>query len=143
MAQLPRVAAPATTAVSASHSRTVPTARSSSGASSPVEQISISTGAEFDTTPFAFQDEFRNPANDDNRQPSHKRQHYGLLNASSESFASILQAGNDEVEFDQHGDPVTRSYSGTVSKAINTYEMNSKIISGTNPVRGTEISLTL
>jgi len=143
MAQLPRVAAAAPSAVSATHSRTVPTARSVSGASSSIEQLSVSSETQFDTAPFAFQDEFRHPANDDHRQPSHKRQHYGLLNASSESFATIIQAGSDEVELNPQGEPNGRRYTGTVTKAISTYELNSKIISGTNPVRGTEISLTL
>ena len=143
MAQLPRVIAPAPQAASTTQSRAVAIGRVASVSVSTVEEPGFSTAAQLDTAPFAFQNRTPEPANDDRHQPQHRREHFGVLNASSESFASILQSGSEEAELDDYGYPVQRIYAGTVSKAIKTYELNHKVISGTNPLRGTEISLTL
>ena len=142
MAQLPRVT-PAPQAASTTQTRAIAIGRVASVAASKVEEPGFSTAAQLDTAPFAFYNGTPEPANDDRRQQGHKRQHFGLLNAPSESFAAILQSGSEEAELDDFGNPVNKIYAGTLSKAIKTYEINHKVIHGTNTVRGSEISLTL
>ncbi len=143
MAQLPRVIAPAPQAVSTTQPRAIAAGRVASVSVATVEEPGFSTATQLDTAPFAFHNRSPDPANDDRQQPKHKREHFGILNASSESFASILQSGSEEAELDDYGYPVHKIYAGAVSKAIKTYELNHKVISGTNPIRGTEVSLTL
>jgi hypothetical protein len=142
MALLPRISVPPAQAATP-QSRAVVNARVASTSTSTVGEPDFASATQLDTEPFGFFDHTPNPVNDDEQRQNHKRQHFGLLNAPSESFASILEAGAEDIELDDYGNPVSRVYSGTVSKAIETYELNSKVISGTNPVRGTEISLTL
>ena len=143
MALLPRISVPAAQAASSTQPRAVVNSRVASTSTSSVGEADFASAAQLDTEPFGFFDHTPNAANDDEQQPKHKRQHFGLLNSSSEAFASILESGIENAELDNYGNPVNRVFAGTVSKAIKTYELNSKIISGTNPVRGTEISLTL
>jgi hypothetical protein len=143
MAQLPRVIATAPQAASTTQTRSVAIGRVASISSSSVEEPGFSTATQLDTAPFAFHDRTLEHANDDRRQQGHKRQHFGLLNAPSVAFASIFEGGTETTNLDDFGNPVEQVFSGTVSKAIKTYELNHKVISGNNPVRGTEVSLTL
>jgi len=143
MAQLPRIAASVSQAVTSAQSRTVTAGRINSVSSASLNEASASAASQFDTAPYNFNNSSPDRANDDQRQPGHKRQHFGLLNAPSEAFASILGSGSGDPELDSFGNPVSKVFANNVSKAIKTYELNHKIISGTNPVRGTEISLTL
>ena len=143
MAQLPRVTATAPQAVSTAQPRIIATGRVASVATPTVEEPGFSTAAQLDTAPFAFYNTTPEPANDDKRQQGHKRQHFGLLNTQSESFAAILQSGLENTELDRYGNPVSKVTAGALSKAIKTYEFNHRVISGTDAVRGTEISLTL
>jgi len=142
MAQLPRIA-PAPQAAPSTQTRAIAIGRVASVAATKVEEPGSSAAVQLDTAPFAFYNETPEPANDDRRQQGHKRQHFGLLNAPSESFAAILQSGSEEAEFDDFGNPVRKVTAGTLSKAIKTYELNYKVINGTNTVRGSEVSLTL
>jgi len=142
MAQLPRVTS-APQAASTTQTRAIAVGRVASVATSKVDEPEFSTAAQLDTAPFTFYNGTPEPANDDRRNQGHKRQHFGLLNAPSESFAAILQSGSEEAELDGFGNPVSKIYAGALSKAIKTYEINHKIIHGTNTVRGSEISLTL
>jgi len=143
MAQLPRVTATAPQAASTSQPRAIATGRVASVSSTRVEEPGFSTATQLDTAPFAFHNGTPEPANDDRRQQGHKRQHFGLLNAPSESFAALLQSASENANFDNFGNPVNKITAEVLSRAIKTYELNHKVISGTETVRGSEISLTL
>ncbi len=143
MALLPRISVSAAQAASSAQPRAVVNARVASVSSGSIAESDFASSTQLDTEPFGFFDHTPNPANDDEQRQNHKRQHFGLLNAPSESFASILEAGIEDVEIDDYGYPINKVFSGSVAQAIKTYELNSKVISGTNSVRGTELSLTL
>ena len=142
MAVIPRtdVVTP-TTSVTAT--RTGPPTRVAS-VSQSVEQLYGSSGVAFNAAAFGFAEEGR--ASFERGGDGRPRQHApGLINAPTQTFAALLEAGDqffgggaaDEAKIR------ARKFTGLVSKAIEIYETNAKIISGTNNVLGTSFSAVL
>ena len=109
-----------------------------------VDAIYGGAGVAFDAAAFGYAEEGR--ASFDRGNDGRSRQRApGLINAPSQTFAAILEAG-DQFFSGGVGEEAgirARKFTGLVSKAIETYENNAKIISGTNVIRGTSFSQVL
>jgi hypothetical protein len=107
-----------------------------------VDQLYAGAGVAFDAAAFGYAEEGR--ASFD-RGDGRSRQHTpGLINAPSQTFAAILEASDQF--FRGGGDDANiraRKFTGLVSKAIEIYENNAKVINGTNVIRGTSFSAVL
>lgn len=106
-----------------------------------VESPNGGVGLAFDTTTFGFREDPRGFASNDNdrRQAPWSG---GTLLAPSQTFAAILEAG-DGAAGNAARTNTTRHFQGILSKAINTYETNAKIIHGQLEPRGTSVSMRL
>jgi len=137
----------ASPAVATSAPRPAAGARVASLHSGPIEEASISTGTFFDTTPYEYRDGQTQARNDDHQTGGHqaplRRQHLGTINATSEAFASLLDSNLRGDVVDDFGNVHQKTFPNVISQAISTYELNSKVIAGTNPILGSELSLTL
>ena len=146
MALIPKTAS-VSSAIATSTPRPAAGARVASIGGGQVEQASISTETFFDTSPYEFTEQRAQARNDDsqnNRQPAaHRRNHFGTINATSEAFASLLDSDTGRGVIDDFGNVHQQTNPSIITQAISTYEVNSQVISGQNPVLGTEISLTL
>lgn len=148
MALVPKLAS-ASTAISTSVPRPTASARVASLGGGVIDQAAISTGTFFDTSPYEYTETHKQARNDDspnspNRQKAApRREHFGVINATSEAFASLLDYDPSRNIIDDFGNVHQPTSPSVVNQAISTYELNSQVISGNTPVLGTEISLTL
>ncbi len=145
MALVPKLAS-AGSAIATSGPRPAAGARVASLGNSAIEQASISTETFFDTSPYEYTDGRSRARNDDHQsgqQPPHRRNHFGVLNATSEIYAAILESGTTGGVIDDFGNTHQPTTPSVVSQAITTYELNSQVISGDLPKRGGELSLSL
>ena len=133
-------------AVTSSIVRPTAGARVASHRGGAVEEIAISSETFFDTSPYEYADGQPHARNDDhlpNQKFQHQREHFGAINATSEVFASLLASENKGDRVDQFGNVHQQANPSDVIRAIGIYELNSRIISGVNPILGTHISITL
>lgn len=140
MATVPKAAA-ALAPTSAVTARSGPPTRVASYGPS-VEQLYASAGPSFNPAASGFPEEGR-PAlgrdtNRRSRQPTP-----GVFSAPTQTFAAILESGDQFFSGGEPGAVRSARFSGLVSKAIEIYEKNAKIVTGTNNVLGTSVSLTL
>lgn len=146
MALVSKIAS-ASPAMVSSVTRPTAGARVASLHSGPIDEASISTGSFFDTSPYEYTGGQNAARNDDQqnggRQAPLRRQHLGTINATSEAFASLLDFDARGDVMDDFGNVHQKTFPSVITQAIATYEQNSKVISGTNPVLGSELSLTL
>lgn len=145
MALVPKLAS-ASSAIATSAPRPAAGARVASLGNGTVEQASISTETFFDTSPYEYTDGRSRARNDDRQpgqQPQHRRDHFGVLNATSEIYAAMLEYDASTGVIDDFGNVHQPTYPSVVSQAITTYELNSQVISGSLPKRGEELSLSL
>jgi len=120
-----------------------PGARVASFGSSPVEELNPKLGTAFDDAFYLLQDYGRGRLPQGREQQSH-HQAVGMLRATSQAFAAFLEfeTGGSKVTGDG-ADGGSRGSPGLVSRAINAYETNARVISGGEPELGTSLSLTL
>ncbi len=145
MALVPKLASASSTVITSSP-RPAAGARVAAVRPGPIEETALSTETFFDTSPYEYrgnQPQARNDGGHNSRQAQLKREHFGAINATSETFAALLDMESKSEVIDVFGNVHQKSSRHVVSQAISIYEQNSQVISGTNPVLGTEISLTL
>ena len=142
MAQLPKpIAAPA---AASSFGRVGHGARVAAFNSGVIDEGNASTALSLDAAPPGFDDRPRFDETLRQERGEQRRQQafdYGrLFTADSSVFASILERP-DEAPSDNPHRPVGEG--ATVGRAISTYETNARVITGTNPLSGTEFSISL
>lgn len=109
----------------------------------PVEALNPKLGTLLDDGAFLFHAYQRNdppPERDD--RPDGRG--LGLVRSSSQAFAAFLEfdgGGEPGGESSRHGG--TAPFSGTLSRAISTYEANARVISGTAVPCGASLSINL
>ena len=111
-----------------------------------VEEAAISSETFFDSLPYEYTGNQPLAQNDDQHRPQiyqHRREHFGVLNSTTETFASLLAKEIKDDQIDELGNVYQNIYPSEVSRAIGIYELNNEIIHGLNPVLGTKISITL
>jgi hypothetical protein len=126
--------------------RPVAGARVASHTVEAVKEIAISSETFFDSLPYEYSGGQPQAQNDDQKLPQsyqHQREHFGTLNATTEMFASLLAREAKSEQIGEIGNFYQNTYPSEVRRAIGIYELNSKIINGSNPVLGTNISITL
>ena len=138
MAQVPKVYAP-TPAQTIANARAVASTR----VASLDGQIGESSGglatSNLDTAPFTLQGEQQRQQ----RPDSPPARHAGFLVVPSRAFGSLVEYYTNEAANDAGPEVRARRNIGLVSRAINTYENNAKIIHGEQDIIGTEISIRL
>ena len=141
MALVPKAAATFAPA-SVAQTRVGPPTRVAS--SSPgVEQLYASAGPSFNPAAFGYTEEGRPSLGRDDQRRS-RQNTPGVFTAPSQTFAAILESG--EQFFSGSGDAGGvrgARFGGLVSKAIEIYENNAKVVTGTNNILGTSVSLVL
>ncbi len=145
MVLIPR-AAPAHAPTNVANARLSPPSRVVSYAGNSVEELSEGASVSFESAAFGFRQDapssFDQNANHEQRTPG---RHIGNFNASSQTFAAMLEAretaggGNR----DAAGDGFATPYTVVVAKAIQIYETNAKIVGGESNILGTSVSLVL
>jgi hypothetical protein len=106
-----------------------------------IDQPQASANVAFDASAFGFAEEGRGAFD---RGGDRSRQHTpGLISAPSQTFASILESGDQFFSGGDDGKIRSPKFAGLVAKAIQIYETNAKVISGTNNVLGTSFSAVL
>lgn len=144
MAQVTRTSAapPATAAHSANRASAVARTMAASdsgqidGLNAGVTVTNREAGYNFDD--FRQNDsEHREP---DRRTPAH----LARIDTSTETFAMVLKADNTETDAEGRiAVRGSRGFAGLLSKAIDTYETNAKVIAGEAKVRGNTYSFVL
>ena len=120
-------------------------ARVASSTGAPIENLDIGSSISFDVAANDYQDQ---QSRSDLGDGGGSRRRYSdpgadrLFTANSNVFASIMESS-----YAKDTRPVERSArrgnGATVSKIINTYETNSLIVTGQQPIRGTSFSFNL
>lgn len=106
----------------------------------PVEETSAQANVAFDTA-MLFQN---NAQTGGQKDDSGHKQALVEYPGSSQTFASIMEESVLASKGRDNGQAARRAFSGYVTRAINIYESNAKIIHGTGPEPlGSTISLTL
>ena len=120
-----------------------PPTRVVSQSQSSVEELQYSTNVSFDSAAYGFREEDRSSFNHQggNRQPHHQP---GVVTAPTQAFAAMLEDGETASGGRSGGNDVNAPrFSGLISKVIEIYETNARVISGDNNVLGTSVSLVL
>ncbi len=144
MAIIPRTV-PLPAPANVANSRLGPSTRVVSSSPS-VEELPSGAGVSFDGAAFGYSQEpssfDRGGGRDREQNFSH---HPGRFNAPTQAFASLLESGGGTAggEPGAAGDSNVVRFPGLVSKAIEAYESNAKIISGEINILGTSVSLVL
>ncbi len=141
MAQVPKATAVAPQAT-ASTARVGPGSRVASFGANPVEELNSGVNISFDAAASGSrgQDERSRPnLGNGSRDPHAERAISRLFRTESQAFASIFQGDDKEITEASRA----TGFGKPVSSAINTYETNAQVISGSQPIRGTSLSLTL
>ena len=142
MALIPK-AVPVTTTPTQAASRVGPGHRVASVAYSQVEGLNAGTGVSFDAAPSGFHDE--RPNFEEREGGGNRRRPEGdftrLFRADSQVFATILESQSEPAP--QSRSEGRRRAAVPPARAIHTYENNFQVITGTMPVRGTSLSISL
>lgn len=142
MATVPKAApAPAPTSVSTTRRSGPPSRVASLGSS--IDELQGSNSVAFDSGAFGFREEGHSSfaQGGGGRQGSHLPT--GVVNAPTQAFAALLESGSRDSHGGGAGDVKSPQFAGVVSRAISIYEANANILSGTNNVLGTSISIIL
>ena len=142
MATVPKTSPPLNLA-SVTKTRQGPPTRVVSQGQSSVEELQSGTSVSFDSAAYGFRQEAP-PSFDHqpgNRQPHHQP---GVVNAPTQAFAAMLEGPETATAGNSDGKDVnTPQFSGLISKVIEIYETNARVVSGENYVLGTSVSLVL
>ncbi|MCH7936193.1 MAG: hypothetical protein IH994_03755 [Proteobacteria bacterium] len=142
MATVPKTSPPLNLA-SVTKIRLGPPTRVVSQGQSSVEELQSSANVSFDSAAYGFREEDRSTFNHQggNRQPHHQP---GVVNAPTQAFAAMLEGGEASTSGKSDGRDVNAPrFSALISKAIEIYETNARVVSGENYVLGTSVSLVL
>lgn len=148
MAQVPKLIPVAPAPSAAANSRVGPGQRVASSLEGPIEEINAGGSVSIDASAAGFDQEqprFEDALRQQNRDRDQRREAFAngrLFTATSAVFASILErpddsGGNADGRIGRPREPES------VDRIIRTYETNAKVITGTNPVLGTELSISL
>ncbi len=139
-------AAPAPAPASATNARLGPSSRVVSYAGNSVEELPGGASVSFDSAAFGFRQDAPSSFGQNGGHEQHTpRHHTGKLNASSQTFAAMLElpetagGGNTNAA----GDGPATPFAGDVARAIEIYETNAKIVGGEGNILGTSVSLVL
>lgn len=146
MAQVPKIYAPTpaqTTAATRANTRAVVGTRVASLDGQINESTASVATSNLDTAPFTLQGETyrQDPRHEHNDRPPQRNG--GLLVVPSRAFGSLVEYYGAESLEDAGPEVRARRNGGLISRAIQTYETNAKIIHGKPDVTGTEISIRL
>lgn len=148
MASLPRANAVANPPTAVASSARLPSALRGVASGGAVEEPVSGQGISFNVGEFLFQDYGRSPGNETGgEQNSDPHARYGSrFKAPSQAFAAMLevpalQDGN--FRSGVSGDAPRKGSAGLLTRAVATYEMNAKVISGGLEPKGTNFSFTL
>lgn len=112
-------------------------------AGAPIEATSPKMGAFLDNGATLFQDFARGQGSNPDKGQANENP-IGRLQASSHAFAAFLDLdGYGEQEADGVSGKGNSSLAATISRAINAYETNARVISGDNVPLGNSLSLEL
>lgn len=142
MATVPKTSPPLNLA-SVTKTRLGPPTRVISQGQSSVEELQSSANVSFDSAAYGFREKDRSSFDHqrENRQPHHQP---GVVNAPTQAFAAMLEARETASGGDSGGRDVNAPrFSELISKAIEIYESNARVVSGENYVLGTSVSLVL
>ncbi len=141
MATVPKTSPPLNLA-NVTKTRLGPPTRVVSQGQSSVEELQSSTNVSFDSAAYGFREEEQSSFDHQrgNRQPHHQP---GVVNAPTQAFAAMLEGGETASGGDDGRDVNAPRFSTLISKAIEIYETNARVVSGENYVLGTSVSLVL
>lgn len=142
MVTVPKIPPPLNPA-NVSKARLGPPTRVVSQGQTSVEELQSGANVSFDSGAYGFREEARSSFDDQrgNRQPHHQP---GVVNAPTQAFAAMLEnsepatGGNSDSR-----DVNSPRFSGLISKVIEIYETNARVVAGENYVLGTSVSLVL
>ena len=140
MAMVPKAAA-AFAPASVMPTRAGPPTRVASSSPS-VEQLFAGAGPSFNPASFGYTAEGR-PSFDRDTQRRSRQNTPGVFTAPSQTFAAILESGDQLFGSGGTGNIRSTRFGGLVSKAIEIYENNAKVVTGTSNILGTSVSLVL
>ena len=140
MVLVPKAAA-ALAPVSVSPTRAGPPTRVASFSPS-VEQLYANAGPSFNPASFGYTEE-GHPSLDRDNQRRARQNTPGVFTAPSQTFAAILESGDQLFGSGGSGSIRSTRFGGLVSKAIEIYETNAKVVTGNNNILGTSVSLVL
>ena len=147
MAQVPKLISISQSPAALANNRVAAGNRVASVLEGPIDQISGGGAVSIDANAAGFDE--RQDVEEALRHQTRDRERRGsafangrLFTANSSVFASILERP-DEPRTSSEGPIGPRRDSESVSKIISTYETNAKVITGTNPILGTELSISL
>jgi len=146
MASVPKPAAVATAAPAPSARLVGPSARVAAVSTSQVDALDAGTNISFDAAASGFQDNHDHSQLD--RKGGQRRQYSDpgfdrLFTADSQVFASIFENQEKPSTGGNADKAQPRTGGRPVSTIIKTYETNAMIISGQQPINGTEFSFNL
>lgn len=142
MATVPKASPPLNLA-SVTKARLGPLTRVVSQGQSSVEELQSGANVSFDSGAYGFREETR-PSFDRQRGNSQPHHQPGLVNAQTQAFAAMLEGVETATAGNSGGKDANASrFSGLVSKVIEIYEKNARVVSGENYVLGTSVSLIL
>lgn len=142
MATVPKTSPPVNLA-SVTKTRLSPPTRVVSQGQSSVEELQSGANVSFNSAAYGFREEDRSSFDHQpgNRQPHH---YPGVVNAPTQAFTAMLESGETATGGKSDGRDVNAPrFSTLISKAIEIYETNARIVSGENYVLGTSVSLVL
>ncbi len=105
----------------------------------PVEELSAKVGVAFNDSAFLFQGYEGRLSGDKQHRPTTPRP--ALFESATQTFAAVFEvdgAGASTVDAVR-----PRTSASLLSKAINTYETNAKVVSGALVARGSSVSFAL
>lgn len=146
MASVPKPAAVATATPTQQARAVGGAARVAAVSTTQVDALNAGTNISFDAAASGFQDE-RNRSllqrDEGGRQQYTEPGFDRLFTADSQVFASIFEAQEREAGSAQRASGAARPIDRPVASVIKTYESNALVISGQQPINGTEFSFNL
>lgn len=110
--------------------------------SAPIDELNPKLGTSLDDGSFLLHD-FGRGRSPGNKEQSH-HQAVGMLRATSQAFAAFLEfEGVNDQTAGAGVDGRSQGFSGLVSRAINAYETNARVVNGTEKRLGTSLSVNL
>ena len=109
--------------------------------SAPIEAMRPQAGVSYDDSNFLFQDYGQGRRSQDRHRGPLRNPLTQGVNATSQTFAAIFEFSQGTNSGGTGGGSGTAFAAGLISRAVGIYESNAKVIAGTEPVRGSTISI--
>jgi len=109
--------------------------------SAPIEAMSPQAGVSYDDSNFLFQDYGQGRRSQDRHRGPVRNLLTRGVNATSQTFAAIFEVSQGTNSGGTGGGSGAAIAAGLMSRAINIYESNAKVLAGTEAVRGSTISV--